>query len=521
MVADLDPPFTLGGAVPNDGEVHLGALADDVERLSHLDPHALVARRVVDPVFADELLGARAVALVDAHDAGGQRHSQPVVLGVLEVEVDAHLRIRFHLAVLPTVVIGRAIVDQPLVDVELGGLEKRHLLLLVVLHGGRPVQRIQVILEEGLFREVLPRGSRLHRHGRLHPDARLGRDSLDISGHQFEPGVPIGGAALVGQRDPAGHPRLFVLLIEHHDVVGLPVHAARQVTGLDRLPFGAALQLPHQRRLRDQVLGHLGKGDPAGIVEGDFVPDPQHRAVVHRQHLCVHHLVPSLPLVPPVQLHRPAHVLLEQLLRAEQVVLVVLFKDVQARPREWSHVDRFRLDGGGDVGELQSDASLPHREIPDLAHEAEVLVVDRDGHGLAVARGGSKHVRLLVSGFLRGHGPRVGVRTGQQCRGRREPGHDRLPHSDLLAGEPSLSPSSPMTSVASNPAHGCNPARRTQAADTPDLSLVGCRVAPAGRAPGGSRRRGSPASVTCRPLPRFRSRRTGSDPHPTARTGAA
>ena len=57
VVPDLDLPLALGRAVADHVEVHLPAIADDVERFAHLDPHPLVAGCVIDPILADELLG--------------------------------------------------------------------------------------------------------------------------------------------------------------------------------------------------------------------------------------------------------------------------------------------------------------------------------------------------------------------------------------------------------------------------------------------------------------------------------
>src|SRR5437667_9014406 len=83
VVAQRDLPLDLveiGGDLP---PLLLRALADQVEGVAHLDLHALVLGRVVDPVLADELLAAGRVGLVHAHLALGQRHAEPVVLRVL------------------------------------------------------------------------------------------------------------------------------------------------------------------------------------------------------------------------------------------------------------------------------------------------------------------------------------------------------------------------------------------------------------------------------------------------------
>src|SRR5688500_17274464 len=49
VVAQRDLPRALGVAGAERRPVHLLAIADDVERVAHLDPDLLVARRMVDP----------------------------------------------------------------------------------------------------------------------------------------------------------------------------------------------------------------------------------------------------------------------------------------------------------------------------------------------------------------------------------------------------------------------------------------------------------------------------------------
>src|SRR5439155_8763346 len=90
-------------------EVLLRALARQVERVAHLDLHALVLGRVINPVLTDELLAARPVGLVDADLTLRKRHAQPVLLAVLDLEVDADLLVRDGHAVRSAVVVLRAV----------------------------------------------------------------------------------------------------------------------------------------------------------------------------------------------------------------------------------------------------------------------------------------------------------------------------------------------------------------------------------------------------------------------------
>src|SRR3989475_7113405 len=109
VVAEGDFPLDLVEVRGELLEILLRALADQVEGVAHLDLHALVLGRVVDPVLADELLAARAVGLVDTNLALGQRQAEAVLLAVLDLEVDRDLLVRNRHAVRVPVVEDRGL----------------------------------------------------------------------------------------------------------------------------------------------------------------------------------------------------------------------------------------------------------------------------------------------------------------------------------------------------------------------------------------------------------------------------
>ena len=146
-----------------------------------------------------------------------------------------------------------------------------------------------------------------------------------------------------------------------------------------------------------------------GKVVGDLAVDAHHRALRDREYLGVERVLVAGLLVVAVHLHLLAHVLLEQLLGAQEIVAVVLLEDVQVA-REGLDAHRLRLDLLRDVAELERRAAPGEIHGADLADEAEVLVVDGDAHLVALLRRGLG---------LRGRG------WGRRGRGEAGRGHDR------------------------------------------------------------------------------------------------
>ena len=240
-----------------------------------------------------------------------------------------------------------------------------------------------MVLEEGLFPEVPAGVGRGRSHGGLleHPavPTRVG-GAVDVAGHQLEGGVRVGSAALVVDGDPAREVGTRVGGIDDHDVVGLPGDAARQVGRLDALGGRPRVaKQPDERGLGDQVVGQGGEDDLAVVPHVDLAVDLVDRPVgAEERHL----LVGAVGLV---EAHLLAHVLLHELGRRQEVVLVVLLEDLETcGVRERLEMHAGRIDLRGDIAELH----LEHARVePDLArvfHEAEIAVVDGHHHVLLV-----------------------------------------------------------------------------------------------------------------------------------------
>ena len=160
----------------------------------------------------------------------------------------------------------------------------------------------------------------------------------------------------------------------------------------------------------DQVAGHLGEGEAPGYVEGDLAVDPKHRTPVDGQHLGLDGLLGAVG-EPPVDLHGAAHVLLEQGLRAQEVVPVVLLEKPELLRVQRPDMDGLGLDLRRDVGEL--DRHDPSRQCDGahFPHQSEVLVVDGDRDVFAVCGVGSDDGSDRVGG-------RRGGRERKQPQGR-------------------------------------------------------------------------------------------------------
>jgi hypothetical protein len=272
--------------------------------------------------------------------------------------------------------------------------------------------------------------------------------ALHVARDELKTRVPIRGAALIREGHPSGERGLVVALAQDHHVIRLPVEAVRQVRHLDSLLAAARLESPQQRGFRDQVVRNLGKAEAAGIVERDLVADPQDRASVHREHLGLNRLVDARLRVGAVHAHGSAHVLLEELLRAQQIELVILLEHLEALPTERTDVHRLRLDARGDVPVLERDAPAPQVERPHLAHETEVLVVDRHRDRVPLLGGGAQRRAVLLE--------RLGGRGRRRSRaGRHRHGGERRDHRE-------------------NPAHGVPLYAVPAPSRAEDVMPVGC-----------------------------------------------
>ena len=234
---------------------------------------------------------------------------------------------------------------------------------------------------------------------------------VDIAGQKFDLGVLEGGAGLVGDGHPAGQVHVVAGLVDAGPVIDVPAHLPGPVGHLDQFaPALLRVELPDKRGPGQEAAGQHGE---THVLD---VPDP--RQQVHPGRRLQHQLrrieAEERPLNDLAVLRDDADplvdVLVEQLVGADEIVLVVLLDDAgHVRLAQGGKLHRVRLDGGRDVGETHQGTPLLQIHQPAFLDDDEVLVVDREADPLTAVGLGDDGGR---SGFLR----RVG-RQGQPCEG--------------------------------------------------------------------------------------------------------
>ena len=224
-------------------EVRLFAFADQIKRIAGGHAHGFVARRVINRVLADELQLPVAIAAIKAQFAGGQRDAKLVGLGVLELALDDDffvVALAVALVVVQAVELKafRAVININRGRIHFPGVNKFHLLRLVVVQRGRARDGIQMKLVEGFLgdRRRGIHGGHRHRHGLISKKSaaihihRL--DFIRITGHELDAGVLKRLAAVVIHRNPADEVAVITFLRRDEIVAGAPVKAGGDVTDL-------------------------------------------------------------------------------------------------------------------------------------------------------------------------------------------------------------------------------------------------------------------------------------------------
>jgi hypothetical protein len=131
-----------------------------------------------------------------------------------------------------------------------------------------------------------------------------------------------------------------------------------------------------------QVAGQFGEADVIGVKAGhDLTADLPYRAVVITEKPRVYFLLARAAafLSRAHQRHLAPDVFAQQLVGLQQVVLVVLLEHAyRSRLRQRAEVDSRRVHGGGDVHELQIEGAGRKRQVPHVAHQRDVGVVNGD-----------------------------------------------------------------------------------------------------------------------------------------------
>ena len=216
---------------------------------------------------------------------------------------------------------------------------------------------------------------------------------MDFAGDELQLRIRVRGAAVVHQRHPAVEVRAFLVAADGEDVVRAPVHVAGQIGSLDALRVRAAIfERPDQRGPAIEIAGQIGEAIGIGAhARDDFVADLPHRSVVvgEQQRFRGDPLRRAGVGFRAHQRHLAAHVFLQQLLRVEQVVFVVLLDHAELRGiGERAEVHGRGIDGRGDVLEPQRENSRLEMNLANVADQREIRVIDRDGKvGLILFRG--------------------------------------------------------------------------------------------------------------------------------------
>jgi hypothetical protein len=150
-------------------------------------------------------------------------------------------------------------------------------------------------------------------------------NAVDVACDELEARILISRAALIVEGYPTVEIHVFVFAVEHRDVVGFPGDALGEVGRLDLLRRSAAVfQQPNQGRLRDQIVGDVGEDQIVRLAREDAATKLVDDALIRAEYGDgnFHAIFENGDLF--------ADELFEQLLGRKQIVLIVLFENLQA-----------------------------------------------------------------------------------------------------------------------------------------------------------------------------------------------
>ena len=380
-------------------EIRLLAFADEVEGVARRHAHRLVARRVVNAVFAGELQLPVVAAAIEPQLARGQCDAEMIRLCVHELAHDDDLLVALR-AVAAVVVqpavkavahARRAVIDVDDRRFHALGADELHLLLLAVAQRRGPRNRVEMKFVEGFFGDG---GSfhGIHRH-RLHhvaasphqPVLRL--NLVHVARHQLDLRVAERRPAVVVHRDPAEYVHIVTLLRRDEVVVRLPRESARDVAHLGvELRRFRRLQQPVERGLENCVVAqtrkqrlprqtelqlavHLDNGLLRAAAGHEAAADDLAGNQLACRRVVLHAHV--------LEINRLALVQREQQFLRDGVVAVILLQDLHhAFASSVAQDDRIRLD----VRRRAREPHLVHARLEverhGIADDREVLVVD-------------------------------------------------------------------------------------------------------------------------------------------------
>ena len=185
-------------------------------------------------------------------------------------------------------------------------------------------------------------------------------------------------------------------------VIGVPVHLIGQVRSLHRLLTCLAIvQQPDQCRLAVEVFRQVGKDVAVSSHAGDnFVSHLPNGPVVVRQEHGLHgNFLGGIVFRDDAdQRQFLADIFLQELLRAQQIVLVILFEHIEfLGSSQGNDVNCCRIHLRGNIHVAQVDGAVGQAHAADVAHQGDVGIINGDGQFLLVLLGGGH--RGLCAGY--------------------------------------------------------------------------------------------------------------------------
>ncbi len=252
---------------------------------------------------------------------------------------------------------------------------------------------------------------------------------MNVAGHQLQLRILERGPAVIHQRDPAVQVAARFILRDIQNVVRAPGKIRRQIRRLDSLaPRAGILQRPQQRGPLVEIFRQFREANALIRNAGDdFIADlPDGRAVQGKKR-GLHFVIfgRSAGDFRAHQRHFAADEFLQQLVRIEQVVFVILLDDAQLGGLGHRAKMHGRgIDGRGDIHEPQARFTGRQGELAHVPHQGKIRVVNGEGEiGLIRKRRGHGAVgglRRSRAGGLRGSGAIKQWPGGQQRRQRHD-----------------------------------------------------------------------------------------------------
>ena len=284
VVAQRDFKFHLPDVARYALVVGLLVFGDHIKSVADMNVDVLIFGGVVDAILAGKENAAFGVLLIDTDVTRRKRNSEAGLFFVFELVIDHHgifQRCSWVLCIVVIVVL--PVHDENLLHWNATALEQADLLGFFVFDRSLSAERVQMVFAEAFLLEL--RGSCLGLHGPVNrhvPQPASLLNPIQLSGHQLEPRIMKGRAAVVDDGNPAIQVSILVIPRHGKDVIGVPRQIARQVRGFNLLLFRAGVFQRHQQRgALVEIRRDFGEAITLGKHSGhDVVADFPDRPVV-------------------------------------------------------------------------------------------------------------------------------------------------------------------------------------------------------------------------------------------------